>query len=261
MTTFGMEQLVDLVSRFYWPFVRVAALFSVAPVIGSPMIPVRVRVIASILVTLAIISFTGDVPNVDPLSIEGVLVTAREILVGVSMGLLLLFVFGVFTMAGESIAGTMGLGFALMSDPHSGVQVPVLSQFFNVLATLMFLALNGHHALFEMLVQSFQILPVGAGLGGESFREVAMAGGFIFRGAVMVALPALITMLSLNLVMGVMTRSAPQLNIFSVGFPITMFMGFLVILITLPGFVSSTESLLEHAFSRMLTVFELAATR
>jgi len=259
--TFGMEYLADLVSRFYWPLVRVAALFSIAPVIGSPMIPVRIRVIAATLVTMAILSFTGDVPNVDPLSLEGVLVTAKEMLVGLSMGLLLLFVFGVFTMAGESIAGTMGLGFALMSDPHSGVQVPVLSQFFNVLATLMFLALNGHHALFEMLVRSFEVLPVGAGLGAGSFREVALAGGFIFKGAVMVALPALITMLSLNLVMGVMTRSAPQLNIFSVGFPITMFIGFLVILVTMPGFVSATENLLDHAFSLMLTVFELAASR
>lgn len=256
-----MEYLTDLVSRFYWPLVRVAALFSIAPVIGSPMIPVRIRVIAASLVTMAIISFTGDVPDVDPLSLEGVLVTARELLVGLSMGLLLLFVFGVFTMAGESIAGTMGLGFALMSDPHSGVQVPVLSQFFNVLATLMFLALNGHHALFEMLVRSFEVLPVGIGLGAGSFREIALAGGFIFKGAVMVALPALITMLSLNLVMGVMTRSAPQLNIFSVGFPITMFIGFLVVLITLPGFVSATENLLDHAFSLMLTVFELAASR
>ena len=256
-----MEYLTDLVSRFYWPLVRVAALFSIAPVIGSPMIPVRIRVIAASLVTMAIISFTGDVPDVDPLSLEGVLVTARELLVGLSMGLLLLFVFGVFTMAGESIAGTMGLGFALMSDPHSGVQVPVLSQFFNVLATLMFLALNGHHALFEMLVRSFEVLPVGIGLGAGSFREIALAGGFIFKGAVMVALPALITMLSLNLVMGVMTRSAPQLNIFSVGFPITMFIGFLVVLITLPGFVLATENLLDHAFSLMLTVFELAASR
>jgi len=256
-----MEYLVELVSRFYWPFVRVAALFSVAPVIGSPMIPVRIRLIAASLITLAIISFTGDVPDIDPLSLQGVLATGREMLVGISMGLLVLFVFGVFTMAGESIAGTMGLGFALMSDPHSGVQVPVLSQFFNVVATLMFLALNGHHALFEMLVHSFTILPVGVGLGAASYREVVMAGGFIFAGAVMVALPALITMLSLNLVMGVMTRSAPQLNIFSVGFPITMFVGFLVILITLPGFVASTENLLEFAFSRMLTVFELAATR
>jgi len=77
----------------------------------------------------------------------------------------------------------------------------------------------------------------------------------------MVALPALITMLSLNLVMGVMTRSAPQLNIFSVGFPITMFIGFLVILVTMPGFFSAIEHLLDHAFSRMLTVFELAASR
>lgn len=259
--TFGMEHMVDLVSRFYWPLVRVAAVFSIAPVIGSSMIPVRIRVIAASLITMAILPFTGDVPSVDPLSLEGVLITARELLVGLSMGLLLLFVFGVFTMAGESIAGTMGLGFALMSDPHSGVQVPVLSQFFNVLATLMFLALNGHHALFEMLVRSFEVLPVGAGLGPGSFREVAIAGGFIFKGAVMVALPALITMLSLNLVMGVMTRSSPQLNIFSVGFPITLFVGFLVILVTMPGFVSSTESLLNHAFARMLTVFELAATR
>jgi flagellar biosynthetic protein FliR len=259
--TFGMEHLAELVSRFYWPFVRVAALFSIAPVIGNPMIPVRIRVIAACLVTLAIISFTGEMPDVDPLSLEGVLVTARELIVGLSMGLLLLFVFGVFTMAGESIAGTMGLGFALMSDPRSGFQVPVLSQFFNIMATLMFLALNGHHALFEMLVTSFQLLPVGVGLGAGSYREVALAGGFIFKGAVMVALPALITMLSLNLVMGVMTRSAPQLNIFSVGFPITMFFGFLVILVTLPNFVSSTESLMEYAFSRMIVVFELAASR
>jgi flagellar biosynthetic protein FliR len=158
-----------------------------------------------------------------------------------------LIVFNAVTMAGEAIAITMGLGFALMNDPQNGTQVPTVSQFYLVVATLLFLAFDGHHAVLILLNDSFTLMPVGTNLGIDSTWFLVSWGGTIFFGALSIALPALAAMLSVNIMMGVITRAAPQLNLFSVGFPITMTIGFLAILYTLPNFQIAFENLLDQA--------------
>ena len=239
--------LGSLVSSFLWPFFRIAALFAILPVLGGGEVPARARVGLAVVLTLMVLPLLPPVPELDPLSGANVLITAQEIAIGFAMGLLVLVVFNAVTLAGESIAITMGLGFALMNDPQNGVSVPTVSQFYLILATLLFLVLDGHHAVLELIVASFRTLPIGVALGPDALWYLLEWAGTIFRGALGVALPALAAMLTVNLTMGIMTRAAPQMNIFSVGFPLTMTAGFIAISLTLPAFGESFESLLAEA--------------
>jgi len=247
----SIGQLMELVTGFFWPLVRVAGVLSVAPILGSPRIPSRIRASIAVVLTVSMLSLTGPIPNIDPLSLAGVAVTVSQLLIGLLIGFTLLLVFNIFVVAGESIAAAMGLGFALMSDPSSGVQIPVVSQFFSILATLFFLALDGHHALINLIATSFTLVPITDSLNAEGFWIMISWSSILFSGAMMVALPALITMLCINIIMGVMTRAAPQLNIFSVGFPVTMTLGFVVILIILPGLNPAFQSLLTQGYDTM----------
>ncbi len=164
------------------------------------------------------------------------------------MGFTIQLVFGALMIAGESIAMAMGLGFASMIDPTNGVNVPVMSQLFLIMTTLLFLSIGGHLTLIQLVVNSFQSLPIGGGgVGRDSFFSLVSWGSQMFVGALWVAIPALISLLVITLSMGVMTRAAPQLNIFSVGFPVTMFMGFIVVILVLPGFVPRINQMLLQA--------------
>jgi flagellar biosynthesis protein FliR len=143
----------------------------------------------------------------------------------------------------------MGLGFASMVDPQNGTQVPVLSQLYIIMTTLLFLGMNGHLVLIQLLVESFRLLPIGdSGIGADGFHAVAAWGTQMFAGALWLALPAMASLLVVNIAFGVMARSAPQLNIFAIGFPVAMIMGFVVILYTLPSVVPQFGQIVERGF-------------
>lgn len=250
----SIDALPAWVAALMWPMFRVAALFSIMPVLGEGRIPVRVRVGLALLVTALIAPLLGPMPSADPLSPDGLVITLQQIIIGMAMGLVLQLVFNAVMVAGESIAITMGLGFAIMNDPQNGVSVPSISQFYLLVGTLLFLALNGHHAVLELLVSSFRVLPVGQTLGADALWQLLELGSVVFHGALSIALPALAAMLSINMILGVMTRSAPALNIFSVGFPMTMTVGFVSILLTLPGFGRVFEGLLDGIYASILTM-------
>lgn len=187
-------------------------------------------------------------PEVEPLSLAGLSVTVQQVLIGLAMGFTLQLVFGALMIAGESIAMTMGLGFASMVDPTNGVNVPVISQLFIIVGTLLFLALGGHLMLIQLVVSSFETMPIATtGVSRDSFYALAAWGSQMFIGALWVAIPALVSMLVITLSMGVMTRAAPQLNIFSVGFPVTMFAGFIILILTLPGFLPRINQMMLQA--------------
>ena len=254
--TLTADQINAWVGTMLWPLFRVAGLMSVLPGIGGGEVPMRVRVGLAVLVTMLIVPTIGPMPAVDPLSVDSVLITAQQLIIGIAMGLLVLLVFNAVTLAGENIAITMGLGFALMNDPQNGVQVPTVSQFYLILATLLFFAFNGHHAVLLLLSASFAAMPVGEALGADALWQLLSWAAVVFHGALAIALPALAAMLTVNLVMGVITRAAPQLNLFSVGFPITMTIGFIAIMLTLSSFSQSLEGLLgdaQLAIARLLS--------
>lgn len=229
-------QASAFVGSFFWPFMRISAMLMAIPVVGTRLVSVRIRVAMAAVITILVMPLIPGVPAIEPLSVQGLTISLHQVLIGLAMGFILQMVLAALTIAGESIAMTMGLGFASMVDPANGVNVPVLSQFFLMMGTLMFLALGGHLMIIQLLVSSFHSLPIAdSGIERESFWVVVSFASQMFIGAVWVALPAMISILVITLAMGVMTRAAPQLNIFSVGFPVTMLMGFIILWLVIPS--------------------------
>lgn len=242
-------EIAAWVGSFIWPLVRIAALMSVAPVFGSRVLPVRIRVLLALVLTVAILPFIPPAPAVEPLSPAGLSITVQQILIGLSIGFMLRLVFGALELGGQVIAVQMGLGFATLVDPQNSAQLPLLSHLLNLLGTLVFLALNGHLILLKMLVESFHYLPVGTeGLFAADIWTLVDWASQMFAGAVLIALPAIASLLVVNLAFGVMTRAAPQFNIFAVGFPITLMLGLLILLYSLPVLLPQLQNLLDSAF-------------
>ena len=193
--------------------------------------------------------------GINAFSVPGMLVTVTQVFIGLTMGIILQMVFAAVVIAGQTIATSMGLGFAATVDPQNGVQVPVVSQYLLILATLIFLSLNGHLILIETLVKSFELFPVSLQPWPENLPGHVMNWiSHIFSGALLLALPSVATILLVNIAFGVMTRTAPQINVFAVGFPITIVVGFIMILISLPTITPLLEGLLEDSFALSLTV-------
>ncbi len=242
-------ELIQWLNQLFWPLIRIAAVFSIAPVIGGRYVPARIRIAASLLIAVAALPWIPSSLLVDPLSAAGLYLIAQQLIIGLGLGLILRFIFSAATVAGQTIAYSMGLGFALMTDPQNGTQVPIIGQFLSLMASLIFIAFDGHLALIELLVSSFQIAPIGSGTSNpEGYRLVYEWSAIIFKAAISIALPAIISLLSINILLGVMTRVAPQMNIFSVGFPITLFMGTVILFVTLPSFLPAFERLMQEGF-------------
>jgi len=246
---FTSADISTWIGTLFWPFVRIGAMLAIAPIFGARMVPVRARLVLALLLTWIVVPLLPQVPAVDPLSAANFLITVQQMLIGLAIGFSLQLVFATLVIAGQTIAMGMGLGFAQMVDPQNGVSVPVIGQYYVVLATLLFLALNGHLALIRILVDSFQSLPIGVdSLTREEIRSVAAWGSRMFSDAIMVALPAVASILLVNLSFGVVSRSAPQLNVFGVGFPVTLTLGFVVLIFAISNLLPQMQHLLEGAF-------------
>lgn len=237
---------------FLWPFFRIAALIMVVPIIGVRSVPASWRVGLAALITVVAYPLLPSAPQVDPVSAAGILILAGQIAIGLAMGFMVRLVFAAVEMGGNIVGQTMGLGFAQMMDPANGITVPVVSQFYSVMATLIFLALDGHLILIDILVDSFHVMPVAATtpISGGLWLLVSW-GAWIFKGAMLIALPAVSAMLLVNIAFGVMMRAAPQLNIFAVGFPVTLMLGFVFILVSLTLFLPQFTSITDDAFLTM----------
>lgn len=242
-------EIAGWIGSYLWPLFRIGAMIVAMPIFGSILIPVRVRLMLALAITSIVAPVLPASPTVDPLSLQAVMIALQQILIGMAMGFSLQLVFNAVTTGGQIIAMQMGLGFASMVDPQNGTQVPVLSQLYLLLVTLLFLGFNGHLVMIELVAESFTALPVAAdGLTRNGLWTLANWGSQMFAGALWLALPAVAALLVVNIAFGVMARAAPQLNIFAIGFPVTLIMGFVVILFTLPAVVPQFESLVADGF-------------
>jgi len=249
MLTVTSAQLDAWLATFLWPLTRILALLAAAPVLGQTRIPMRVRIGLAIAIVLAIAPTLPAPPSVAPASAAGMLVLATQVVIGLAMGFALRVVFTAVEMAGDLIGLQMGLGFAMFYDPGNVQHTPILGQFMGLIATLTFLSLNGHLLVFSALAESFHRLPIAMSpLPGTWFDTLARHGAVIFAAGLQLALPLVVTMLVVNLALGVLTRSAPQLNIFAVGFPVTLMIGFGALILTLPYFAPLFERTLDQAF-------------
>jgi flagellar biosynthetic protein FliR len=242
--------IVSWVGTLVWPFTRIAAMLAIAPIFGARVVPLRVRLTVALVLTAMVVPLIPRVPVIDPLSAASALVTAQQLVLGLAIGFSLQLVMATLVIAGQTIAMGMGLGFAQMVDPQNGINVPVIGQYYLVIATLLFLALNGHLALLRVLVDSFHSVPIGVdALTREDFRSIAGWGVRMFADAIMVALPAVASILLVNLSFGVVSRSAPQLNIFGVGFPVTLTLGFIVLVFALSNLLPEMQHMLDEALA------------
>ena len=224
-------------------------MLMIAPIYAASSFPVRIRVVLAVLVTAALYPVLEPLKGVDPVSLQGFIILAHQVVIGAAMGFFLQMAFQLLVIAGEAIAMTMGLGFARMMDPQNGVQVPVVAQYFIIIATLLFLSMNGHLLLLQMIIKSFDILPVSeVGMTRDGIWQVVSWGSQMFIGAILVAIPAVTALLMVNIAMGVITRAAPQLNIFAVGFPLMLLLGFVLLVLTLPSVLPQFANQVSHAF-------------
>ncbi len=255
---FSETAIASYLAGFLWPLMRIGAVFMAAPIFASRQVPVRWRAALTLVITWVVMPMLPPVPVVETFSHAAMLIALQQIAIGVLMGFMLQLVFAAVVFAGQVMAYSMGLGFASMMDPQNGVQVPVVSQFYLILVTLLFLTLNGHLILIELVVDSFQTMPVAVdGLSRNTLWEIAIWGGRVFSGGLLMALPIVTALLVVNLGMGIITRAAPQLNIFAVGFPMAMMIGFVVMWATLPNVLHNFGELVNESFQVMMRYLQV----
>ncbi|TXI27107.1 MAG: flagellar type III secretion system protein FliR [Aquipseudomonas alcaligenes] len=244
-------QIGGWLGQFLLPLFRIASMLMVMPVIGTQLVPVRVRLYLALAICVVLAPTLPPMPQVDSVSLQSMLLVGEQVLIGVMFGFMLQLYFHLFTVAGQIIAVQMGLGFASMVDPSNGVSVPVLGQFLLMLVTLLFLAMNGHLVVLEVLAESFVTLPVGEGLLLDHYWSIAGKLSWVVAAGLLISLPIVTALLVVNLAFGVMTRAAPQLNIFSIGFPLTLVLGLFIFWLGLTDFLAHFQEFSADALQQL----------
>ncbi|MBM7059545.1 flagellar type III secretion system protein FliR [Pseudomonas sp. UL073] len=250
-------QIGGWVGGFLLPLFRVSALLMVMPIFGTQLVPMRVRLYLALAIVVVILPGLPPAPQVEGISLQAVLLIAQEVLIGAMLGFALQLFFHAFVVAGQIIATQMGLGFASMIDPTNGISTAVIGQFFTMLVTLLFLAMNGHLVVIEVLTESFVTLPIGGGFLTDQYWELANKLGWVLGAGLMLVLPAVTALLVVNLAFGVMTRAAPQLNIFSIGFPLTLVVGMVIVWIGMADILALYQALASEALQWLRDLAEV----
>ena len=241
-----LQLLIDFVLVFFLHTLRLSAFFLSAPFFGAAAIPVQARVIASVVIAFG---FYGLIEAPDPQNLPflGIVEVALiEVAIGLSLGLAFTIVFSAVALTGEKIAASAGLGFAAQMDPNSGGQTPVISQFLNLFAIAAFLSLDGHLHMIALIRMSYEVLPLGQPFKFSAFVSGGLAAaGHMFTIASQLMLPVVSILLLANITVGVVTRSAPQLNLFSFGFPLTILTCFVALYVSTTPFASGIAEMIE----------------
>ncbi|CAI0753273.1 flagellar biosynthetic protein FliR [Serratia quinivorans] len=254
MLTFDSAQFGVWLSQYFWPLLRILALISTAPVFSEKQISKKVKIGLGGLIVI-LIAPGLPISTVPIFSAAGLWLAAQQILIGVALGLTMQFAFAAIRLAGEVIGMQMGLSFATFFDPSGGPNTPVLARLLNLLAMLLFLSFNGHLWLISLLVDSFHTLPIQAEpLNGNGFLALTQAGSLIFINGMMLALPLICLLLTLNMALGLLNRMTPQLSVFVIGFPVTMTIGIMTIGMMMPMLAPFCEHLFGEFFDRLADV-------
>lgn len=251
MLTFTESQVTAWIAPLLWPLLRVLALFGTMPLVAQRSVPMRLRVALAFLIALAAQAALPAMPAVALDSAAGALVVVQQLVIGVALGFAARIVFAAVELAGEIVGLQMGLNFAGFFDPSSGAQGTAASRFFGVSVSWLFIVINGHLLLIAAIVQSFHAFPVGP----EPFAflrsvQPQVWGAEIFAIGLWIALPLVAMLLFVNFVLGVVSRVAQQMNVFAIGFPISLAVGLVGMLLTLPmmgtPFTMALERMLEY---------------
>ncbi len=253
MITFTTAQLNAWLAEFLWPLARILALISTAPIFNQPNFPTIAKVGLGSLLAIIVAPTLGPLPDVSVGSFAGLLILLQQMLIGASFGMVMQIVFTAAQAAGEFAGLQMGLSFAQLITPTAtDGSTLVLSNLMNVLCTLVFLALDGHLRLISALMESFSTLPISTiNVQAHGFETVAAWGSSIFSGGLMLCLPIVAVILMSNLSVGILNRAAPQIGVYQVGFAITLTVGMLMLLFTLPDIIPYLGQLAEQGFTTL----------
>ncbi|MGG7607043.1 flagellar biosynthetic protein FliR [Massilia sp. BKSP1R2A-1] len=223
------------IAGLLWPLTRILGLVASAPLFGNAGVPMSIKLALGVMLASVIAPTVPAVPALDPTGWAGLLILVKELLIGVAMGFAMRIVFAAIEYAGEVASMTMGLGFAVFFDPSSRGRSSAVSQFMALVATMAFLAVNAHLVLLAALAESFVALPISeTPFSGNAPLELARWGAKIFTSGLQLSLPIVAALLITNVALGILTRAAPQLNIFGIGFPVTLGVGFLTLSLAMP---------------------------
>lgn len=252
MITFTSEQLAAWYGAVFWPLVRVLALFAVAPLLSHRAIPLRVKIGLGVAITAVLVPSVPTPPITDALSGAGLGLLLQNILIGLMLGFMVRLIFAALEITGELIGLQMGLSFAGFFNPATGMAQNAIGSFMSLLALLMFIAIDGHLMLLHALAESFRLFPLVGGATGATpltFEEIVRAASLMFSIALSLALPFLAVMLLTNIVLGVLARVAPQLNVFAIGFPLTILVGLSTLMLILPYIEAPLRAALQRALT------------
>ncbi len=258
---FSTAEITAFVGAYIWPFIRISAMMMTAPIYSAKSVPIRFRVASGFVVTLLIVPVLPPFPLVDFISGEALLIAIHQVIIGAIMGFALQLAFNLFVMSGHILAMQAGLGFSMMNSPQDGIQVTVVGQLYLMLATFLYLAMDGHLILMRELVNSFTILPIStSGISTTGYWMLVSWGSQMFQSAVMMVLPAITALLMVNVSFGVMSKASPQLNPFSVGFLITIILAFAIIYVSMPTLVPYFERIMTNIFQLIQDILEDSAS-
>lgn len=257
MFTITSAQWMSLLAMWIYPLVRILALLAVVPLFANAALPHRMRLVFGLALTVAIAPMLPAPPaGIEPASGAGLLILAQQIMIGIAMGMVMRVTVAAIALTGELISMQMGLGFATMYDPMSTSQTAVASEFISLLATLIFLSMDGHLLLIGTLVQSFHAMPVMSPPAGVGlFLNVVEWARNIFAYGLLLSLPVVVALIITNIALSVLSRAAPQLNLMAVGFPITLTVGLVVLGVSLPHLIGPLQRMYADALGMMLGIF------
>ncbi len=250
MLNFSSTELNALITGFLWPLTRILGLIAVAPLFSNASVPRRTKVGLGILLAMIVAPLVQVPAGLEPMSMQGLLILVQQLMIGIAMGFSMRIIFSAVEMAGEISSMTMGLGFATFFDPQSRGRSNAVSQFLGLLVLMLYLAANVHLALLSTLVDSFTTMPITVGpMTGNIAEQVARWGGRVFSAGLQLSLPIVAALLITNIALGILTRAAPSLNLFGIGFPITLAIGFTMLGLILPYLTTPILNLFEETIN------------
>lgn len=256
MLSISSELLQSWIVSLLWPLTRVLGVITAAPIFSHSSIPNQVKLGLGIMLTLIIVPTLAPLPQFEIFSFQGLLILLQQLIIGLAIGFSMRLVFSAVELAGQLIGMSMGLGFASFYDPQTQGQSTAVNQFLVLLSMLIFLSLDGHLMIVTAVANSFITMPISVGGGSINPMKIAMWGETIFSAGLLLSLPAVTALLITNMALGILTRTAPQLNLFGIGFPVTLSMGFVVLALSLPGMLKPIENFIEQGASNMARVAE-----
>jgi flagellar biosynthetic protein FliR len=251
----AVTYLLPLIGALWWPFCRIMALLSTAPVLGEGLVPVPVRALLSLVLAFLMLPLTTGGAMPDPFSLHGVVVMIEQAVIGGVLGFALQLSMSVITLLGFVVSSQIGFSMAQMNDPVNGAPSDVATNLLSLVSILVFFAIDGHLVLAGVLGQSFKAWPVGAGYSPQLLHTVALNVGWVFSAAILLALPIVFSTMVVQIGFGLLNRVAPSLNLFALGFSLVTLFGLLmltqVVRFIPEHYVAMTNQILEMIQQQM----------